>query len=81
MECKVTYLLTIRTRLLVLIETLWNVKTGAKGFKVSSDGVLIETLWNVKTVHLIQHKLLMWVLIETLWNVKTFYKYFSCSCF
>ena len=71
MECKVTYLLTIRTRLLVLIETLWNVKTGAKGFKVSSDGVLIETLWNVKRISDITLISTGLVLIETLWNVKT----------
>ena len=71
MECKVTYLLTIRTRLLVLIETLWNVKTGAKGFKVSSDGVLIETLWNVKRDNGVPIYWDYQVLIETLWNVKS----------
>ena len=32
----------------VLIETLWNVKIGNKGWLVWSNVVLIETLWNVK---------------------------------
>ena len=33
----------------VLIETLWNVKTGTVTEQRCSVNVLIETLWNVKT--------------------------------
>ena len=32
----------------VLIETLWNVKSGTRAVITSSAVVLIETLWNVK---------------------------------
>ena len=32
----------------VLIETLWNVKTGKLLLSAQSVNVLIETLWNVK---------------------------------
>ena len=70
MECKVLRYNPHSSRLVVLIETLWNVKRISDITLISTGLVLIETLWNVKTVHLIQHKLLMWVLIETLWNVK-----------
>ena len=70
MECKGRITMASCGYLAVLIETLWNVKTGAKGFKVSSDGVLIETLWNVKRISDITLISTGLVLIETLWNVK-----------
>ena len=48
MECKGLSNVIASTKSLVLIETLWNVKSGkAPGFD-PGRGVLIETLWNVK---------------------------------
>ena len=48
MECKALTGISILIVSAVLIETLWNVKTGWWiGFQVT-DPVLIETLWNVK---------------------------------
>ena len=55
----------------VLIETLWNVKFLSYRFNLWHFAVLIETLWNVKQAG-IRVGLCGWftVLIETLWNVK-----------
>ena len=41
---------TIASGKAVLIETLWNVKSGIRAVITSSAVVLIETLWNVKDV-------------------------------
>ena len=48
MECKANTELFVPEKMTVLIETLWNVKSGV--FLLCSDlgRVLIETLWNVK---------------------------------
>ena len=40
---------------MVLIETLWNVKTRKSCSGNMSSGVLIETLWNVKTFFIADH--------------------------
>ena len=50
MECKVEKSQTIASGKAVLIETLWNVKSGIRAVITSSAVVLIETLWNVKDV-------------------------------
>ena len=70
-ECKDSFFGCPLVLLLVLIETLWNVKidTGT-----TDDGdyiVLIETLWNVKVHRCDDFFPNVGVLIETLWNVKT----------
>ena len=55
----------------VLIETLWNVKTGGTVEAISlAIAVLIETLWNVKKPPKLSSRIFLFVLIETLWNVK-----------
>ena len=69
-ECKDCSDCVDPVHILVLIETLWNVKfqTGfCRSYLVS---VLIETLWNVKSdmAELMAGEEA--VLIETLWNVK-----------
>ena len=46
-----------RTVPVVLIETLWNVKSGSTDIKVCSYEVLIETLWNVKKADIAQIQL------------------------
>ena len=56
----------------VLIETLWNVKTGTRKNGVAGRGVLIETLWNVKMGESVNPDGTLSVLIETLWNVKAY---------
>ena len=49
-ECKGMYNhVVLLQRSAVLIETLWNVKSGIRAVITSSAVVLIETLWNVKT--------------------------------
>ena len=48
MECKVISSLSGFTGVIVLIETLWNVKIFAFGYFCHQAFVLIETLWNVK---------------------------------
>ena len=48
-ECKGTSGTGINATVDVLIETLWNVKTGTVTEQRCSVNVLIETLWNVKT--------------------------------
>ena len=55
---------------LVLIETLWNVKTRKLNTSRVGKTVLIETLWNVKILHSSKNDVISIVLIETLWNVK-----------
>ena len=57
--------------LLVLIETLWNVKKHRHLNRSYHKPVLIETLWNVKFLQRITRLLQIRVLIETLWNVKS----------
>ena len=47
-ECKAKYYVDMKSRLDVLIETLWNVKTQNKAIPRKAGMVLIETLWNVK---------------------------------
>ena len=59
--------------LLVLIETLWNVKHIEPVYVVRYAPVLIETLWNVKSVVFTLIIFYLLVLIETLWNVKSEY--------
>ena len=72
-ECKAFCLYHPPSRvLLVLIETLWNVKIVPSGKPGNSAIVLIETLWNVKQFSYLQCKFCKNVLIETLWNVKVF---------
>ena len=58
--------------LLVLIETLWNVKIRAYPGVFPRISVLIETLWNVKKTSRFVLRILRSVLIETLWNVKLY---------
>ena len=48
MECKVQIHLQSVEHGSVLIETLWNVKTGNPKPQTVASKVLIETLWNVK---------------------------------
>ena len=56
----------------VLIETYWNVKSGADPLTVNSLRlVLIETYWNVKDGNDHWIDALRYVLIETYWNVKS----------
>ena len=55
---------------MVLIETLWNVKSAAPVSKSFRFIVLIETLWNVKRIAIRSSFFACKVLIETLWNVK-----------
>ena len=70
MECKEVSTAVKSIAIVVLIETLWNVKM----VKISNCGhdenVLIETLWNVKSCIRCYNVLRCIVLIETLWNVK-----------
>ena len=47
-ECKAKRTTAMQESILVLIETLWNVKKGNRVTQVTFDSVLIETLWNVK---------------------------------
>ena len=70
MECKVVSLSDFMDPSSVLIETLWNVKTGTRKNGVAGRGVLIETLWNVKMGESVNPDGTLSVLIETLWNVK-----------
>ena len=55
---------------MVLIETLWNVKTEKFSVVSVKTLVLIETLWNVKEDATVWKDFPAAVLIETLWNVK-----------
>ena len=74
----------LHPRLLVLIETLWNVKSTSFNLSSSSNDVLIETLWNVKWCTIEIRKVFVVVLIETLWNVKkhrTCASFRDCFCF
>ena len=69
-ECKDGYFVFNEKTGMVLIETLWNVKTTVLNRHSPDSIVLIETLWNVK---LYNSRKGIWsnvVLIETLWNVK-----------
>ena len=71
MECKVSCIpCSAFRRVIVLIETLWNVKQNAFTAADIVYSVLIETLWNVKSdmAELMAGEEA--VLIETLWNVK-----------
>ena len=56
--------------LVVLIETLWNVKVFNHLSCSVRTFVLIETLWNVKFTGITRDGTPFIVLIETLWNVK-----------
>ena len=56
---------------IVLIETLWNVKSGIGCYNVLRCIVLIETLWNEKMFKKFCEQVFTNVLIETLWNVKS----------
>ena len=47
-ECKERKISDIGNRIIVLIETLWNVKYVIKTETRREQAVLIETLWNVK---------------------------------
>ena len=49
MECKAYPTLFVFAGIVVLIETLWNVKSATTSVSKSIVFVLIETLWNVKT--------------------------------
>ena len=69
-ECKDLSESATSSFLLVLIETLWNVKIKNLLVKNTLQTVLIETLWNVKIKNLLVKNTLQTVLIETLWNVK-----------
>ena len=55
---------------IVLIETLWNVKEDIQNQILHECKVLIETLWNVKEEKNLLVVFQLEVLIETLWNVK-----------
>ena len=44
--------------MVVLIETLWNVKTEKDISRETGEGVLIETLWNVKRQAVISNPLI-----------------------
>ena len=70
MECKEPPDPESSSSLLVLIETLWNVKKHRHLNRSYHKPVLIETLWNVKFLQRITRLLQIRVLIETLWNVK-----------
>ena len=48
-ECKVPYADRYFSFPVVLIETLWNVKSNDSGYCSAGNSVLIETLWNVKS--------------------------------
>ena len=48
LECKGCIHFPERCRVLVLIETYWNVKSSAPALYASFRTVLIETYWNVK---------------------------------
>ena len=50
MECKARFFAVLADGFIVLIETLWNVKSGRKDTIETAVAVLIETLWNVKTL-------------------------------
>ena len=56
--------------MIVLIETLWNVKVDELQISGETARVLIETLWNVKYCCIALIIVSVPVLIETLWNVK-----------
>ncbi len=47
-ECKGGYIVVADDNVIVLIETLWNVKRGGIFSFFRTSSVLIETLWNVK---------------------------------
>ena len=69
MECKSTDIDTLISRLIVLIETLWNVNCSCTRMSCQCRPVLIETLWNVNKYERLGKDLEEYVLIETLWNV------------
>ena len=69
-ECKEGLRLFYVCLKIVLIETLWNVKSISIFFVSISFSVLIETLWNVKIIMSAIQNIKNIVLIETLWNVK-----------
>ena len=74
---------TFMHRIIVLIETLWNVKQASIRVRLCGRFVLIETLWNVKMVSSPFDAFSREVLIETLWNVKCcifFRFFFFCFC-
>ena len=50
MECKELKDIRFGNRTIVLIETLWNVKSGGNVTIDGQEYVLIETLWNVKRI-------------------------------
>ena len=70
-ECKEEEAELRISEVVVLIETLWNVKTQNKAIPRKAGMVLIETLWNVKYVYCPAMRDYFTVLIETLWNVKS----------
>ena len=70
MECKDAWSAGKDSLVLVLIETLWNVKIDMMGYVIYREHVLIETLWNVKIFAFGYFCHQAFVLIETLWNVK-----------
>ena len=54
MECKAAICRKYSGLSIVLIETLWNVKTIPFGLYSPTNAVLIETLWNVKILAIIR---------------------------
>ena len=50
LECKVEKTLNKQIRIIVLIETYWNVKFNTRQYIILHSVVLIETYWNVKEI-------------------------------
>ena len=71
-ECKGSSLCCSIRIMVVLIETLWNVKKEKPSPENEPEEVLIETLWNVKKGVFKWDLYRNVVLIETLWNVKLY---------
>ena len=61
---------TVGNRLVVLIESDWNLKTVRNTAHQSPFNVLIESDWNLKSAHLSMSNVAFKVLIESDWNLK-----------
>ena len=59
-------------KMLVLIDTWWNVNVGRIAEFYGADGVLIDTWWNVNFLSYMESVQNVLVLIDTWWNVNRY---------
>ena len=60
-----------RIRVIVLIESDWNLKEMSMYARMPAHCVLIESDWNLKNTARCRSERLQWVLIESDWNLKS----------